>query len=144
MAAASGTLSKQERAADRRPVFSLWPCPASSTSTAPAISREDHCRARNVRLLRCSRRRGHLVGLIQPAAADQSSLAPENLITLPHFSVSSTISSPKSAGEPASAVPPMSASHAFILESRRATLISLLSLSTISAGASLGIPTPYQ
>ena len=37
---------------------------------------------------------------------DQSGFAPANLTTLPHFSVSSAISLPKSAGEPGSTVPP--------------------------------------
>ena len=41
------------------------------------------------------------------------------LITLAHFSVSSAMSLPKSAGEPASAVPPRSASRALILGSAR-------------------------
>ena len=74
----------------------------------------------------------------------QSALAPENLTTLPHFSVSSAMSFPKSAGEPKSGVPPRSASLAFILGSARAALISLLSLSTISAGVAFGAPRPYQ
>src|SRR5262249_58285514 len=65
-------------------------------------------------------------------------------ITLPHFSVSSAMSLPKSAGEPTSGVLPRSASRALILESARAALISLLSLSTISAGVALGAPTPNQ
>jgi hypothetical protein len=39
-------------------------------------------------------------------------------ITLPHFSVSSAMSLPKSAGEPTSGVLPRSASRALILESR--------------------------
>ena len=56
-------------------------------------------------------------------------------ITLPHFSVSSAMSLPKSAGEPASAMPPRSARCAFNLGSARPALISLLSFSTISAGA---------
>src|SRR6516162_3450552 len=63
-------------------------------------------------------------------------------ITLPHFSVSSAMNLPKSAGEPASIVPPKSASRAFILGSARPALISLLSLSTISTGVFLGAPTP--
>src|SRR5258708_38133539 len=41
---------------------------------------------------------------------DQSGLAPDDLTTLPHLSVSSAMIFAKSAGEPASAVPPMSAS----------------------------------
>src|SRR6516165_3449009 len=36
------------------------------------------------------------------AMVDQSSLAPDNFTTLPHFSVSSTMSLPKSLGEPVS------------------------------------------
>src|SRR5262245_24381868 len=74
----------------------------------------------------------------------QSVLAPENLTTLPHFSVSSAISLPKSAGEPASTVPPRSASRAFMLGSARPALISLLSLSTISTGVFFGAPIPIQ
>src|SRR6516164_42541 len=65
-------------------------------------------------------------------------------ITLPHFSVSSAMSLPKSAGEPASTTPPNSASRALIVGSARAVLISLLSLSTISAAVFLGAPTPCQ
>src|SRR6516162_244230 len=65
-------------------------------------------------------------------------------ITLPHFSVSSAMSLPKSAGEPGSTVPPRSASRALILGSSRAALTSLLSLSTILAGVFLGTPTPYH
>src|SRR6516165_3936343 len=44
----------------------------------------------------------------------KSSSAPENLTTLPHFSVSSAMSSPKSVGKPGSTVPPKSANRAFI------------------------------
>jgi len=72
----------------------------------------------------------------------QSALMPTNFTTLPHFSVSSAMNLPKSAGEPASAVPPRPASRAFILGSARAALTSLLSLSTISAGVFLGAPMP--
>ena len=63
-----------------------------------------------------------------------SGLAPENLTTLAHLSVSSAMNFPKSAGEPGNTVVPRSASRAFILGSASAALISLLSLSTISAG----------
>src|SRR5258707_843889 len=52
-------------------------------------------------------------------------------ITLPHFSVSSAMNLPKSAGEPGNTVLPRSASRALILGSARPALISLLSLSTI-------------
>src|SRR6266508_1456943 len=65
-------------------------------------------------------------------------------ITLPHFSVSSAMSLLKSAGEPTNAVPPSSASRALILGSARLALISLLSLSTISAGVAFGAQTPNQ
>jgi hypothetical protein len=65
-------------------------------------------------------------------------------ITLAHFSVSSAMSRPKSAGEPASVMPPKSASRAFILGSARVVLISVLSFPTIAAGVFLGTPMPYQ
>src|SRR5215472_1640167 len=76
--------------------------------------------------------------------ADQSALMPANLITLAHFSVSSAISLPKSAGVPGRTAPPKSASRAFILGLARPALISLLSLSAISAGVALGAPMPNQ
>src|SRR5262245_24296748 len=75
---------------------------------------------------------------------DHSGFAPENLITLAHFSVSSTMSLLKSEGEPANTVPPRSAIRALIRGSVRATLISLLSLSMISVGVFLGAATPCQ
>src|SRR5262245_18331062 len=65
-------------------------------------------------------------------------------ITLAHFSVSSAISLPKSAGEPGSIVPPRSASRAFTVGSVRPAFISLLSFPTISGGVFLGAPTPNQ
>src|SRR5258708_21658086 len=77
-----------------------------------------------------------------PGLPDQSALTPANFTTLAHFSVSSARSLPKSAGEPGRAVAPNSASRAFILGSARAALISLLSLSTISAGVLFRAPTP--
>src|SRR5580704_12650831 len=78
------------------------------------------------------------------AAQDHSGLAWENFTTLLNFSVSSTMSLPKSAAEPGSAVAPKSANRAFILGSTSAALISMLSLSTISAGVFFGAPTPVQ
>jgi len=69
---------------------------------------------------------------------------PANLITLAHFSVSSAINLPNTAGDPGSATLPRSARRAFILGSARAALTSLLSLSTISAGVFLGAPIPYN
>src|SRR5262249_34120664 len=73
----------------------------------------------------------------------QSALMLRARITLPHFSVSSAIILPKSAGEPASTVPPRSARWAFILGSSRAALISLLSLRIVCGDVFLGAPTPY-
>src|SRR5262245_20700252 len=78
------------------------------------------------------------------ASRHPSGFAPENLITLAHFSVSSAMSLPKSAGEPANTVPPRSAIRALIRGSVRATLICLLSLSMISVGVFLGAATPNQ
>jgi hypothetical protein len=77
-------------------------------------------------------------------AGSYSGLIWANLITLPHFSVSSAMSLPKSPGEPASTVQSKLASRAFIFGSARAALISLLSVSTISAGVFLGAPMPYH
>src|SRR5215510_9618887 len=64
--------------------------------------------------------------------------------TLLHFSVSSAMSLPKSAGEPGSTVPPDSAIRALILGSVRAALVSWLSLSMTPAGVPLGAPRPNQ
>src|SRR4051794_40029868 len=58
----------------------------------------------------------------------QSALILAARIALPHFSVSSAMSLPKSADEPASVVAPRSARRAFVLGSARPALISLLSL----------------
>src|SRR5215831_596017 len=60
-------------------------------------------------------------------------------ITLPHFSVSSAISLPKSGGEPDNAVPPRSTRRALILGSARPALISLLSSPRTSSSASSGV-----
>ena len=75
---------------------------------------------------------------------DHSGFMPANFTTLAHFSVSSAMSFPNSAGEPGSTEPPMLARLALILGSARAALIYLLSLSTISAEVFLGTPMPYQ
>src|SRR5262245_731391 len=64
--------------------------------------------------------------------------------TLPHFSVSSAISLPQSAGEPGSGHAPMSASCPLSFGSASPALISRLSLSTISAGVPLGAHTPFH
>src|SRR5262245_30754730 len=73
---------------------------------------------------------------------DHSGLMSAHFITLPHFSVSSAMSLPKSAGEPTSTVPPRSASRAFNVGSARPALVSLLSLSMISSGVFFGAPRP--
>src|SRR5262252_10260067 len=74
----------------------------------------------------------------------QAALMLRARMTLPHFSVSSAMSLPKSAGESASTSPPRSTMRAFIRGSASAALTSLLSLSTISAGVAFGAPRPYQ
>ena len=51
----------------------------------------------------------------EPGPHDYSGLMLAARITLPHFSVSSAMSFPKSAGEPLSTLPPKSASRALIL-----------------------------
>jgi hypothetical protein len=71
---------------------------------------------------------------IQSLFRDHSGLMLAARITLPHFSVSSATSLPNSAGDSVREVPPRSASCALILGLARATLISLLSLSTIFMG----------
>ncbi len=63
-------------------------------------------------------------GIIARGNLDQSALTPANFTTLPHFSISSAMSLPKSAGEPTIAVAPRSANRTFILGSARAALIS--------------------
>jgi hypothetical protein len=64
--------------------------------------------------------------------------------TLPHFSVSSPMNFPNSAGEVGNTVLPRSANRAFITGLASAALISLLSLPMISAGVFFGAPTPHQ
>src|SRR5262249_17926683 len=76
--------------------------------------------------------------------ADHSGLMLAARITLPHFSVSSAMSLPKSAGVNASVVTPKSARRALNFGFARAALISLLSLSTISIGVPFDAPTPDQ
>src|SRR5262245_29661300 len=74
----------------------------------------------------------------------QSALAPENLITSAHFSVSVAMNLAKSEDEPGNTAAPRSANRAFSFGSARPALISLLSLSTISVGVFLGTPIPCQ
>src|SRR5262249_39268235 len=65
-------------------------------------------------------------------------------ITLPHFLVSSEMSLPKSAGEPASTVPLRLASRALNFGSAMLILTSLFSLSMSSTGVLFGAPIPYH
>jgi hypothetical protein len=76
--------------------------------------------------------------------AAQSAFAPEKFTTLAHFSVLSTMSRPKSPGEPASTVADMSASRALMAGSASARLNAWLSLSMISMGVFRGAPTPWS
>jgi hypothetical protein len=85
-----------------------------------------------------------VVNFRQSILADYSGLMFAVRITLPHFSVSSDMNFPKAAGESTSCVLPKSASRALILGSARPALISLPSLSMISAGVFLGAPAPVQ
>src|SRR5262249_2373226 len=105
-----------------------------------------HCSERHGYSITSSAPAIRLTGVMEdlPGLPDQSALTPANFTTLPHFSVSSTMSLPKSLGEPVSAMPPRSASSAFILGSATPASISLLSLSMISTGVLLGAPTPNQ
>src|SRR5262245_4984630 len=75
---------------------------------------------------------------------NQSGFAPENFTTFAHFSVSSAMNLPNSAGDIGIGTPPRSASRALIVGSGRPALIASLSLLTISAGVPVGAPTPYQ
>src|SRR2546430_15706069 len=110
--------------------------------------------AANCSLIRSPRRYGRAASAAHPEGfverdlwnvrVDQSALAPENLTTFAHFSVSSAICFAKSAGDPPSTVSPRSAIRALISRSASTALISLLSLSMISAGEFLGAPMPYQ
>src|SRR5207244_12937112 len=65
-------------------------------------------------------------------------------ITLPHLSVSSVRSIPKSADDPENTEASSAASCDFIVGSARNALISLFRLSTISTGVPLGAPTPFH
>src|SRR5262245_20718591 len=71
-------------------------------------------------------------------------LMPANFTTLAHFSVSSAMNWPKSAGEPANTAHPKSVRRVFMVESARAALISWLSLSMIFVGVAFGTTIPYQ
>jgi hypothetical protein len=84
------------------------------------------------------------VSSCNPVTADHSILMLAARITFPHFSVSSAMSLPKSAGEPESTEPPSSVMRALIVGSTRARLISLFSFSMMSAGVFFGAVMPIQ
>ena len=65
-------------------------------------------------------------------------------ITLRHFSVSSTISFSKSAGEPASGMPPNSANRALTLGSAKPALMWRLRMLMIPLGVFFGTQMPFQ
>src|SRR5262249_33938806 len=88
-------------------------------------------------------RNGHY-GIFESGLPCQSALIPAARITLPHFSVSSAMSLPKSAGDPAWMRNPRSSYLALISGRARDALISLLSTSTISARIFLGPAMPTQ
>src|SRR5262249_3029193 len=94
----------------------------------------------------CSRRLPAARNVMQPTPGPphQSGLAPEILTTFAHFSTSSTMNVPKSAGVIGSGSPPRSASRSLSLASARTALISSFSLATIAAGGVLGAPRPYH
>src|SRR6476660_3583213 len=70
----------------------------------------------------------------------QSGLAPDDLTTVPHLSVSSATNFPKSAAQPGNTVVPRSARRAFILASASAMLISLFSVETNTRNRSPPVP----
>src|SRR5262245_17283489 len=82
---------------------------------------------------------GHVISARFP---NHSGFMPANLTTLPHFSVSFSMSFPNSAGELARTPPPRSARRILMVGSERAALISLLSFSTISLGVARGAAKP--
>src|SRR5262245_9056289 len=95
---------------------------------------------------RCNSRRSRTgcYGILDRDCSRHSAFIPANLTTLVHFSVSSAMNFPKSAGEPANTAAPRSVRRVFVLGSARAALISLLSFSTISVGVAFGTTIPYQ
>src|SRR5262245_19708342 len=75
---------------------------------------------------------------------DHSALILATRITLAHFSVSSAISLPNSAGESGRVVAPSSGRRASILGSLRLAVISLFRRSMMPIGVLRGAPTPNQ
>src|SRR5262245_24144629 len=73
-----------------------------------------------------------------------SALIPAARITLPHFSVNSTMNLLNSAGELANGSAPKSTSRALNMGSARAALTCLLRIAMISGGVFAGAPMPSQ
>jgi hypothetical protein len=73
---------------------------------------------------------------------DHSGLIAANFTTLPHFSVSSAMSLPKSACKPGSTMPPKSANRAFIFGSARGCVDLLVELVDDLRGVLVGAPNP--
>src|SRR6516164_7315652 len=86
--------------------------------------------------------RNRCYGISDHGCLGYSALMLAARITLPHFLVSSAINFPKSVGVIGIGEPPRSAILAFIVGSASPALISLLSVSMISAGVFLGAPRP--
>jgi hypothetical protein len=83
-------------------------------------------------------------GVTEYSPPDHSGLMPANLITLAHFSVSATMSLPKSAGEPGFGTLPNAAYRDLTSGSARPALISTLSFWMISTGVPFGAPNPTR
>src|SRR6516165_3848290 len=94
------------------------------------------------RTLASPKSRNGCYGISDHGCLGHSALMLAARITLPHFSVSSAINFPKSVGVIGIGEPPRSAILAFIVGSASPALISLLSVSMISAGVFLGAPRP--
>src|SRR5262249_384583 len=127
--------------------LSVEPCSELQTLDSGALLPGTHCSERHGYLITSSAPAIRLTEFMEyRGLRDQpdSGLIFANLITLAHFSVSAAMSVPKSAGEPASTMPPSSASRALILGLASAALVSRLSLSTMAAGVALGAPKPHQ
>src|SRR5205085_4402730 len=73
-----------------------------------------------------------------------SGLAPENLTTLAHFSVSSVINLPNSAGVVGIGPPPSSARRVLSRLSASAEFNALFSVSTMTGEMPFGATIPYQ
>src|SRR5215472_999082 len=127
----------------------LWPCPQRPTAGAHLYKYnsgtgnwDDYTRLLNRTTTVIGAFAERALRNIGLRCADHSGLMLAARITLPHFSVSAAMKFANSAGELANTGEPKSAIRAPIFGSARATLIFLLSLSTISVGVFLGVPTP--